>query len=248
MLQKEFDHFVFIFGHSSVTFSGASVTFFVTFLPDSFCRTPLFFLWQGEKQEVGRISFCAATRLTTTCHVSEQLPCRSAEVKFFSVFLCQRCREIWREILVKFSALRFPGFGCAAENFTKISRQKTAWKTEKFTQISLCRGAVLTCVVAFPPPDIKFIQRARACTGARDFTVDQRSTGGGADSSPVNQCCQSWAVQLPKPLYYPKSKLQLPMSGLPTPRAVKELYWNMSRIVCRISCGHFPWKLKAKNL
>ena len=30
--------------------------------------------------------------------VSEQLPCRSAEVKFFSVFLCQRCREIWREI------------------------------------------------------------------------------------------------------------------------------------------------------
>ena len=50
--------------------------------------------------------------------ISEQLPCRSAEVKFFSVFLCQRCREIWREILVKFSVLRFPGFGCATENFT----------------------------------------------------------------------------------------------------------------------------------
>ena len=47
--------------------------------------------------------------------ISEQLPCRSAEVKIFSVFLCQRCREIWREILVKFSALRFPGFGCATE-------------------------------------------------------------------------------------------------------------------------------------
>ena len=30
--------------------------------------------------------------------MSEQLPCRSAEVTFFSVFLCQRCREIWREI------------------------------------------------------------------------------------------------------------------------------------------------------
>ena len=42
---------------------------------------------------------------------SEQLSCRSAEVKIFSVFLCQRCREIWREILVKFSALRFPGLG-----------------------------------------------------------------------------------------------------------------------------------------
>ena len=56
-------------------------------------------------------------------NVSEQLPCRSAEVKFFSVFLCQRCREIWHEILVKFSVLRFPGFGSARENFTKISRK-----------------------------------------------------------------------------------------------------------------------------
>ena len=63
---------------------------------------------------------CSDTPVT----LSEQLPCRSAEVKIFSVFLCQRCREIWREILVKFSALRFPGFGCATENFTKISRQK----------------------------------------------------------------------------------------------------------------------------
>ena len=59
---------------------------------------------------------------------SEQLPCRSAEVKFFSVFLCQRCREIWGEILVKFSVLRFPGFGRATENFTKISRQKRCEK------------------------------------------------------------------------------------------------------------------------
>ena len=63
-----------------------------------------------------------------TGHRSGQLPCRSAEVKFFSVFLCQRCREIWREILVKFSVLRFPGFGCATENFTKSSRQKRCAK------------------------------------------------------------------------------------------------------------------------
>ena len=55
-----------------------------------------------------------------------------------------RCREIWREILVKFSALRFPGFGCATENFTKISRQKRCEKTENFTQSSLCRGAALS--------------------------------------------------------------------------------------------------------
>ena len=58
----------------------------------------------------------------------EQLPCRSAEAKFFSVFLCQRCREIWREILVKFSVLCVSGFGCATENFTKISRQKRCEK------------------------------------------------------------------------------------------------------------------------
>ena len=43
--------------------------------------------------------------------MSGQLPCRSAEVKIFSVFLCQRCREIWREILVKCSVLRFQGLG-----------------------------------------------------------------------------------------------------------------------------------------
>ena len=59
---------------------------------------------------------------------SEQLPCRSVELKIFSVFLCQRCREIWREISVKLCVLRFPGFGCAAENFTKISRQKRCGK------------------------------------------------------------------------------------------------------------------------
>ena len=40
--QKEFDHFFFrdSFGHFLVTFSDASVTFLVAFLPDSFCRTP----------------------------------------------------------------------------------------------------------------------------------------------------------------------------------------------------------------
>ena len=33
-------------------------------------------------------------------------------LKISSVFLCQRCRVIWREILVKFlRVLRFPGFG-----------------------------------------------------------------------------------------------------------------------------------------
>ena len=35
-----FFHFRDSFGHFLVTFSDASVTFFVTFLPNSFCRTP----------------------------------------------------------------------------------------------------------------------------------------------------------------------------------------------------------------
>ena len=34
------------FGHFSVTFSDAFVTFFVTFLPDSFCRTPFAAGWK----------------------------------------------------------------------------------------------------------------------------------------------------------------------------------------------------------
>ena len=48
--------------------------------------------------------------------------------EIFSVFLCQRCRGIWREIWVKFSVLCFPGCGCATENFTKTSRQKRCEK------------------------------------------------------------------------------------------------------------------------
>ena len=49
-------------------------------------------------------------------------------VKLFSVFLCQRCREIWREILARFFMLHFPGFGRPRADFTKISRQKRCEK------------------------------------------------------------------------------------------------------------------------
>ena len=38
---------------------------------------------------------------------SQSRTLQKCEVNFFSVFLCQRCREIWREI---FRVLRFPGF------------------------------------------------------------------------------------------------------------------------------------------
>ena len=81
-----------------------------------------------------RYQHCAQDR----CRISEQLPCRSAEVKIFSVFLCQRCRV---KLGVRFFALCFPGFGCARENFTKNFTSKTVWKTENFTQISLWWGA-----------------------------------------------------------------------------------------------------------
>ena len=81
--------------------------------------------------------------------ISEQLPCRSAEVKIFSVFLCQRCREVWGEILVKFSVLRFPGFGVCDGKFHQNFTSKTARKTENFTQHSLCWGAALTHLCEF---------------------------------------------------------------------------------------------------
>ena len=46
------------FGHFLVTFSDASVTFFVTFfakllLPDSFCDRVTGFLWDQKKKQVG---------------------------------------------------------------------------------------------------------------------------------------------------------------------------------------------------
>ena len=95
--------------------------------------------------------------------MSEQLPCRSAEVKIFSVFLCQNCREIWREILVKFSALRFPGFGCATENFTKISRQKRCEKNGKFHAnfTLLGRSADLCLCAFFLPATSKFLRKGQ---------------------------------------------------------------------------------------
>ena len=94
---------------------------------------------------------------------SEQLPCRSAEVKFFSVFLCQNCREIWREILVKFSVLRFPGFGCATENFTKISRRKRCEK-RKISCKFYPAGAQRWKRVVFPndPPVLKLPRRVKS--------------------------------------------------------------------------------------
>ena len=67
--------------------------------------------------------------------ISEQLPCRSAEVKFFSVFLCQRCREIWheiwREILGKFSVLRFQGLDVRVKISPKF-HFKNGMKNGKF--------------------------------------------------------------------------------------------------------------------
>ena len=73
-------------------------------------------------------------------------------MKFFSVFLCQRCREILREILVKFSVLRFPEFGCATKNFTKISRRKRREKrkiSRKFHSAGAHR-----CLIAKHAPNL----------------------------------------------------------------------------------------------
>ena len=107
--------------------------------------------------------------------LSEQLPCRSAEVKFFSVFLCQRCREIWREILVKFSGATFSRVWVCDGKFHQNFTSKTVWKTENFTQISLCWRAALTNLVRIGP-DPLLPQIARQSVGGASLNLWRTST------------------------------------------------------------------------
>ena len=74
-----------------------------------------------------------------------------AEVRkwLFSIFLCQRCREIWREILVNFFGAASSRVWVSEKKITKISRQKRCEK-ENFTQISLCWGMARKDPVKFP--------------------------------------------------------------------------------------------------
>ena len=58
---------------------------------------------------------------------------------FLSVFLCQRCHEIWREIFRATFSRVWVCDGKFHQNFTS----KTVWKTENFAQISLCWGTAL---------------------------------------------------------------------------------------------------------
>ena len=82
---------------------------------------------------------------------------------FFTVFLCQRCREIWREILVAISrVLRFPGFGCPNLGAKKNNKQKT----HKHFSDAPCG----TIVPATNPPPVP---RTKGQTGQNgDFTVE----------------------------------------------------------------------------
>ena len=73
--------------------------------------------------------------------LSEQLPCRSAEVKFFSVFLCQRCREIWREILVNFFRATFSRVWVCDGKFHQNFTSKTVWKKQKISRKFHSAGA-----------------------------------------------------------------------------------------------------------
>ena len=111
-------------------------------------RTPVMHHHRRSPAESQRQACWGATESHLARHAAKKCKSQSicpAEVRkynFFSVFLCQGCREIWREILVKFSVLRFPGFGCDGkfhQNFTS----KTVCKTENFMQVSLCWGATL---------------------------------------------------------------------------------------------------------
>ena len=107
----------------------------------------------------GRLTNCTVLALNCKLKTQSSYPCRSAEVKIFSVFLCQRCREIWREIFcAKFSRV-WVCDGKFHQNFTS----KTVWKTENFTQISLCWGAALIKTVASFP--------LRRCTESVSLSV-----------------------------------------------------------------------------
>ena len=50
-------------------------------------------------------------------------------VKIFSVFVCQRCREIWREI---FRMLRFPGFECLKRKISPKRHAKNGVNNRQF--------------------------------------------------------------------------------------------------------------------
>ena len=79
------------------------------------------------------LCLCRAFRsFSTGSPMSEQLPCRSAQVKIFSVFLCRRCREIWREILGwKFPRYVFQGLGVRGKISLKFHFKNGA-KNRKF--------------------------------------------------------------------------------------------------------------------
>ena len=91
--------------------------------------------------------------------VSEQLPCRSAEVNFFAVFLCQRCREIWREILVNFSCYVFQGLGVRWKISPKF-HVKNGVKNGKFhANFTLLGRSAETVGRQLLPRDIKASRR-----------------------------------------------------------------------------------------
>ena len=61
-------------------------------------------------------------------------PAEVRKLNFFSVVLCQRCREFFLggvRFGVRFSVLRFPGFGCAREISPKF-HVKNGVKNRKF--------------------------------------------------------------------------------------------------------------------
>ena len=88
--------------------------------------SPMNALWLLELSEIG------PSHNEVLRENSEQLPCSFCGVKIFSVFLCQRCREIWRDIL---RVLRFPGFGCPNRKTSPNLHAKKGVKNGTFHQI-----------------------------------------------------------------------------------------------------------------
>ena len=65
----------------------------------------------------------------------------ATRANFFSVFLCQRCGDIWREIFgAIFCVLRFPGFGCPNRKISPTFHPKNGVKNGKFHAKFTLRG------------------------------------------------------------------------------------------------------------
>ena len=134
--------------------------------------------------------------------VSEQLPCRSAEGKYFSVFLCQRCREIWREkFRWDFACYVFQALGVRRKLSPKC-HVKNGAKNGKFHANFTCWGAALRRWEMFQRRPA--LQMGQSCTEASWASISLPSCHPSAGRRP--QWCPPSALPQTKGASWEQSK------------------------------------------